>query len=339
MPKYKIEGNIDFFSELYKSLDIDDEEKNDIENNLCLITNEPLNDKFVKMECGHTFNYIPLYLDIKNHKQKFNGMEGSSTHLKQNEIRCPYCRKKQVGVLPYHEDLNLIKIHGVNDINPTFQEKKIFNSYNYQPCKFLTPNPNYDASGNSNEEYNSSNKGNCKFFICFNSGTQINYCNGNIEGENYGDNNHYCWNHKKIVVKKYKKEILDKAKEEAKIVKQKKKEETKKLKEEEKQKEKEEKQKEKEEKQKEKEEKQKEKEDANKAKEEKKQENGEKSKKKIVSSENIVLGPNNITIDEPMLGCITILKSGSNKGNKCNCKIYNENMCKRHFNSNLIIEK
>lgn len=319
MLKYKIESDIDFFSELYKSLD--DEDKNTNDDAVCLISNEPLIDKFITMECGHKFNYIPLYLDIKNHKQKFNGMEGNSTHLKQNEIRCPYCRKKQTYILPYYEDLELQKIHGVNYINPNFQEKQSLYSQNYKPCKFLTPNPNYDPSGNNPEEYNSNNIGNCKFHKCFHSGTQINYYNNGstTEGENYGDNNHYCWTHKKNVVKKYKKAILDKAKEEEKNIKQKQKEEAKKAKEDKKQK----------------------KEDAKKAKEDKQKQKDDIKKYKgfKVSSENIVLGINTITNDEPMLGCIIILKSGPNKGNKCNCKIYKENMCKRHFNSNLIIEK
>ena len=71
--KYNIEGGIDFYEELYKSLDVDeDNNKTEDDKNLCLITNKPLCDKFVKMECEHKFNYIPLYLDIKNHKQKFN---------------------------------------------------------------------------------------------------------------------------------------------------------------------------------------------------------------------------------------------------------------------------
>ena len=46
MNKYKIEGSIDFFSELYKSLDDEENEKNDEQDNLCLITNLPLNDNF-----------------------------------------------------------------------------------------------------------------------------------------------------------------------------------------------------------------------------------------------------------------------------------------------------
>ena len=56
MKKYNIEGGIDFFSELYKSLEDEENKfKTEDDNNLCLITNQPLTDKFVKMECGHKF--------------------------------------------------------------------------------------------------------------------------------------------------------------------------------------------------------------------------------------------------------------------------------------------
>ena len=118
MDKYIIEGGFDFYEELYKSLDIEEtNEKTEEDNNLCLITNQHLTDNFVQLNCGHKFNYGPLFLDLKNHKQKFNGMEGSSSKLATDEIRCPYCRTKQKGVLPYYEELGFPKINGVNDIN------------------------------------------------------------------------------------------------------------------------------------------------------------------------------------------------------------------------------
>ena len=51
-------------------------------------------------------------------------------------------------------------------------------------------------------------------------------------------------------------------------------------------------------------------------------------------NKNVVLCPlnitdmsNNVTIEQ---GCIEIIKSGANKGNNCGCKIYQDNMCKRH---------
>ena len=112
---------------MYKSLDINENEhKNEEDKNLCLITNKELTDKFVKMDCGHQFNYIPLFNDIKNHKYKFNNMEGTSSRLNIDEIRCPYCRKKQKGVLPYYEELGLYKINGVNTINATNELVFIF---------------------------------------------------------------------------------------------------------------------------------------------------------------------------------------------------------------------
>lgn len=65
--KYIFENNINFFDELYKSLDI--EETLDNDDNICLITKQILSDRFVKMNCGHKFNYLPLFNDILNHKK------------------------------------------------------------------------------------------------------------------------------------------------------------------------------------------------------------------------------------------------------------------------------
>jgi hypothetical protein len=102
-------ANIDFYSELYKSLD-------DCENinldNVCLITNEPLTDNHVTLGCNHKFNYIPLYNDILNFKTKFKSLE--NIKYGANEIRCPYCRTKLNELLPYYELKGVKKIHGVN---------------------------------------------------------------------------------------------------------------------------------------------------------------------------------------------------------------------------------
>jgi hypothetical protein len=298
MVKYNIEGGIDFYEELYKSLDLDeDNNKTEEDKNLCLITNKPLCDKFVEMECGHKFNYIPLYLDIKNHKQKYNGMEGSSTKLHVNEIRCPYCRKRQQGVLPYYEELGLEKITGVNrfDINT-------HNSYSsFKKCEYLTPNPNFDPSGNNIVELDDYNNGNCKFHKCNQVGSKIGHSyNGvPVEVENYGDTKCYCWNHKKTVIKQYKKAISDKVKTDAKNAKLLAKEEAKNAKLTAKQKEKE-----------------------------------QKEEKKKKNKENIVLGPvviTDVSGNNVVEGCIEILKNGVNKGTVCGCKLYQDNMCKRHY--------
>ena len=98
LPLYKVENEIDFFKELSDSLTMDDnkeEEENAISTTLCLITNQPLTEKHIVMNCGHKFNYLPLYKYLINYKQKFNSMETVKHRLEINEIRCPYCRSKQ----------------------------------------------------------------------------------------------------------------------------------------------------------------------------------------------------------------------------------------------------
>ena len=158
----------------------------------------------------------------------------------------------------------------------------------------------------------------CKYVKCNFMGTQIDYGN---TGDNYGDEKHYCWSHKKIVIKKYKNEKLNKIKEEKKQIKLKEKEDLKKAKDEAKQKAKDEKQK---------------------AKDELKQ-LSKINKKETVSqdntividltNENVVIGVLSVPTEsvEPILLCQEILKTGNNKGSQCGNKIFENNLCKRHM--------
>lgn len=107
-PKYKIEGNLDFYKLLQENeeVDYDDVDK-------CLITHEPLNETAVKLECGHSFNYLPLYKYVVNSKTQFNNMERKS--LKVSQIKCPFCRHIQNGLLPLPPSgVDAKSIHGVN---------------------------------------------------------------------------------------------------------------------------------------------------------------------------------------------------------------------------------
>jgi hypothetical protein len=282
--KYKIEGNIDFFSELYKSLEQEDNNNDDAGK--CLITNEDLTDRYVKLVCGHSFNYLPLLYDIKNHKEKFNNFEGSHTKLKQDEIRCPYCRNRQTEVLPYYEDLYADKINGVNCIIPFLNYP---NYSNYKP-----PNSIY---------------GNCCYKI-----DDTYFCN-NKYVYNFEDGKTYCYTHTKVMMIKVMKDVDLKKKEEAKKAKLKAKEEAKQAK-------------------------LKEKEEVKqaklKAKEAKKA--GKNNVTEIINlledEQNEIVGHNEIVGQNEIVGhneCIEILKSGINKGKLC-CKIiFNNNLCKRHF--------
>ena len=209
MTNYIIEENIDFYSELYNEIHILNEKNEN--DNICLITSKPLIDKFFTMNCGHKFNYIPLYFDLKNQKEKFNNMENFSLKLKTNELRCPYCRQKHNGVLPYYIDLNLKKINGVNYID-------------------------------TNLKYYNENKKICNFIQCLNVGYNINH---KLENLNYCDNKNYCLKHAKYIIKKHNKEDKEDIKIQQKQLKEEAKKQAKQLKKEENQVKKQEKQQEK----------------------------------------------------------------------------------------------
>ena len=111
---YNIEDNVNFYIELKKSLEINDDEEEEFKKeNLCLITNKPLTENYITLDCNHTFNYEPLYNDVYQYKYNFQIMEYNK--LKSSQIRCPYCRQVQNKLLPYYENIpNIKKVHGVN---------------------------------------------------------------------------------------------------------------------------------------------------------------------------------------------------------------------------------
>ena len=75
--------------------------------NVCLITNNLLTDNFVKLCCGHKFNYEAIFNEVIKQKVKYNHLE--VTRLKKNQIKCPYCRTIQNGLLPYVEGFEKIR--------------------------------------------------------------------------------------------------------------------------------------------------------------------------------------------------------------------------------------
>jgi hypothetical protein len=98
--QYKIEGGFDFYSALKTE---DKEEEKEDDTNICLITRMPLMVDFVQMECGHKFNYLPLYNDLVQHtKPSLSGV------LRSGCIACPFCRRSQSTLLPYNERFKLV---------------------------------------------------------------------------------------------------------------------------------------------------------------------------------------------------------------------------------------
>jgi len=132
MAKYQIEGDINFYDELYKSLDDQEEDS----SGRCLITNKPLEEDCVVLDCNHKFNYDAIYNDIFNHKKKYNSMEKNS--IKANELRCPYCRTIQKHLLPLKDGYK--KVHGVN----YFDENQAFMTTTYEyKTNYIVGNCNY----------------------------------------------------------------------------------------------------------------------------------------------------------------------------------------------------
>lgn len=90
------------------------EEPQESDNTKCLISYENLDSNSVELLCGHKFNYIPLINDV--FKQKF-------IFRKKNYkfINCPYCRQLHNKYLPYYDDLNVIKMYGVNSNDEKYE--------------------------------------------------------------------------------------------------------------------------------------------------------------------------------------------------------------------------
>ena len=74
---------------------------NDNDNdNVCLITDEPLTAFHVRLECGHKFNYEPLYQEALRQKGRM-GMHNYYEKIGTHQIKCPYCRSMTNQLLPY----------------------------------------------------------------------------------------------------------------------------------------------------------------------------------------------------------------------------------------------
>lgn len=105
-PQDDIDVNVDFQNELFKLLS----EDFSYDDNLCLISNLPLENNHITLYCGHKFNYAPIYNEIKYQKLQYHNLE--TQKLTHSEIKCPYCRTIQKGLLPCRNNFENIK--GVN---------------------------------------------------------------------------------------------------------------------------------------------------------------------------------------------------------------------------------
>lgn len=124
-----LEGNINFYDELNKIDDDEDDEGDDV----CLLTNLPLDKNSIKLPCNHEFNFFPLYKEVVLQKTYSPTSYLNNDKLMFNEIKCPYCRQKFDFLLPHVRVNKEIRfISGVNT-----PEKMCMN---YHTCKYTFKN-------------------------------------------------------------------------------------------------------------------------------------------------------------------------------------------------------
>jgi hypothetical protein len=107
----------DFFNKLKFMTQCNESIENVNIDSCCLLTKEALNDIHVTLNCGHKFNYIPLYKEVVIQKTSAgitsNGYYNSCT-LRLNEVKCPYCRSVQDKLLPFLNYDDVKRLRGVN---------------------------------------------------------------------------------------------------------------------------------------------------------------------------------------------------------------------------------
>lgn len=107
----------DFFNKLKFMTQCNESIENVNIDSCCLLTKEALNDIHVTLNCGHKFNYIPLYKEVVIQKTSAgitsNGYYNSCT-LRLNEVKCPYCRSVQDKLLPFLNYDDIKRLRGVN---------------------------------------------------------------------------------------------------------------------------------------------------------------------------------------------------------------------------------
>tara|TARA_B100002019_G_C21238731_1_gene584252 strand:+ start:905 stop:1747 length:843 start_codon:yes stop_codon:yes gene_type:complete len=95
-----------FNEELMKLLQEDDDDPDNYDNK-CLISNEKLEDTCISLECNHKFNYKHIYNEV--YKQKTQPWHSEINKVKNTQLKCPYCRNIQTGLLPYREGYSKVK--------------------------------------------------------------------------------------------------------------------------------------------------------------------------------------------------------------------------------------
>lgn len=99
-----MDDTISFNEELMKMLQ-ETEKENNIET--CLISGEILQENHIKLDCNHKFNYKYIYNEV--HKQKTQPWHSEVNKVGNKQLKCPYCRNIQTGLLPFRDGYCKVK--------------------------------------------------------------------------------------------------------------------------------------------------------------------------------------------------------------------------------------
>jgi len=108
---YIIEEDLNFYDILNESIEKDDDTYDNTK--YCLLTKTKLEPFHIRLDCGHAFNYVPLFNEIVNQKY------GRTRHreivrLRWNQFKCPYCRTVYNELIPFVKFKNTRSISRVN---------------------------------------------------------------------------------------------------------------------------------------------------------------------------------------------------------------------------------
>ena len=109
-----------------------------LEQTVCLISNEKLEDNSIKLRCNHEFNYLPLYNEVVYQKTK--KIQDNSL-LKINQIKCPYCRNVGEALLPCYKYYSVKPVRGV-----TYPEE---HSMKFHECQHINVKNGKKCSGSA----------------------------------------------------------------------------------------------------------------------------------------------------------------------------------------------
>ena len=150
MTNYIIQGQdsskVFSFEELLNADEEDNTNTQQQTQDLCLISNKPLDKTKIKLECGHSFNYINLYNEVRMNQKGYDAAVNyyETDKVGNTSIKCPYCRKIFNHLLPVPYDIDGVKLQrGVNI--PKVYSMKIeceFNNRQGTKCKYsayITP--------------------------------------------------------------------------------------------------------------------------------------------------------------------------------------------------------